>query len=156
MRLPRIEFERVGDEWMTVETLDWQSSALGLLDDSEALPLAHQALERCRQLTPKADQIEARILGHIAGMYVAAHAYVPAIRYYDAAVSPAAGVKDLLQLAKMHHGLGFAYRSHQQPATARQHFDKAITLYSTASDLTAPGRPENHPRPPLRHQAPLH
>jgi len=143
MRLARIEFERVGDEWMTVETLDWQSSALGLLDDSEALPLAHQALERCRQLTPKADQIEARILGHIAGMYVAAHAYVPAIRYYDAAVSAAAGVKDLLQLAKMHHGLGFAYRSQQQPATARQHFDKAITLYSIESDLSAACRVEN-------------
>ncbi len=143
IRLARIEFERVGDEWMTVETLDWQSSALGLLDDSEALPLAHQALERCRQLTPKAPQIEARILGHIAGMYVAAHAYVPAIRYYDAAVSAAAGVKDLLQLAKMHHGLGFAYRSQQQPATARQHFDKAITLYSIESDLSAACRVEN-------------
>src|SRR5713226_2960031 len=143
IRLARIEFERVGDEWMTVETLDWHSSALGLLDDSEALPLAHQALERCRQLTPKAPQIEARILGHIAGMYVAAHAYVPAIRYYDAAVSAAAGVKDLLQLAKMHHGLGFAYRSQQQPATARQHFDKAITLYSIESDLSAACRVEN-------------
>jgi len=143
LRLARAEFERIGDEWMTVETLDWHSSALGLLDDSEALPLAHQALERCRQLTPKAPQIEARILGHIAGMYVAAHAYVPAIRYYDAAVSAAAGVKDLLQLAKMHHGLGFAYRRQQQPATARQHFDKAITLYSIESDLSAVCRVEN-------------
>jgi tetratricopeptide (TPR) repeat protein len=143
IRLARTEFERLGDEWMTVETLDWQSSALGLLDDPEALPLAHQALERSRQLTPKAPQIEARILGHIAGMYVAAHAYVPAIRYYDAAVSAAAGVKDLLQLAKMHHGLGFAYRSQQQPATARQHFDKAITLYSIESDLSAACRVEN-------------
>src|SRR4029077_10162087 len=39
LRLAREEFERVGDEWMTVETLDWESSALGLLDDSNALPL---------------------------------------------------------------------------------------------------------------------
>ncbi|HXB04118.1 MAG TPA: tetratricopeptide repeat protein [Candidatus Angelobacter sp.] len=141
--LAREEFERLGDEWMTVETLDWESSALGLLEDSEALPLANQALERCRQLNPKAPQIEARILGHIAGMYVAAHAYVPAIRYYDAAVSAAAGVKDLLQLAKMHHGLGFAYRRQQQPAIARQHFDKAITLYSIESDSSATCRVEN-------------
>jgi tetratricopeptide (TPR) repeat protein len=142
LRLARQVFERLGDEWMAVETLDWQSSALGLLDDSEALPLANQALERCRQLTPKAPQMEARILGHIAGMYVAAHAYLPAIRYYDAAVSAATGVKDLLQLAKMHHGLGVAYQRLQQPTTARQHYDKAITLYAIESDLSAAYRVE--------------
>ncbi len=143
LRLARVEFERLGDEWMTVETLDWESSALGLLDDSEALSLANQALERCRQLNPKAPQIEARILGHIAGMYVIAHAYVPAIRYYEAAVSAAAGVKDLLQLAKMHHGLGVAHHRRQQPTAARQHYDKAITLYSIESDSSAAYRVEN-------------
>jgi len=142
LRLAREEFERLGDEWMTVETLDWQSSALGLLDDSDALPLANQALERCRQLNPRAPQVEARILGHIAGMYLVAHAYVPAIRYYDAAVSAAAGVKDLLQLAKMHHGLGNAYHHQQQATTARQHYDKAITLYSIESDMSAAYRVE--------------
>jgi tetratricopeptide (TPR) repeat protein len=142
LRLARDEFERLADEWMTVETLDWQSSALGLLDDPEGLPLANQALERCRQLNPKAPQIEARILGHIAAMYVTAHAYVPAIRYYEAAASAAAGVKDLLQLAKMHHGLGVAYQHQQQPTTARQHYDKAITLYSIESDSSAASRVE--------------
>ncbi|HEX9098310.1 MAG TPA: tetratricopeptide repeat protein [Candidatus Dormibacteraeota bacterium] len=142
LRLARAEFERLGDEWMMVETLDWESSALGLMDDSEALSLANQALERCRQLNPKAPQIEARILGHIAGMYLIAHAYVPAIRYYEAAASAVAGVKDLLQLAKMHHGLGVAHQRRQQPATARQHYDKALTLYSIESDLSAAYRVE--------------
>ncbi len=142
LRLARAEFERLGDDWMTVETLDWESSALGLLDDSDALPLANQALERCRQLTPKAPQIEARILGHIAAMYLVAHANVAAIRYYEEAAAAAAGVKDLQQLAKMHHGLGLAYHRQQQPATARQHYDKAITLYSIESDLSAAYRVE--------------
>jgi tetratricopeptide (TPR) repeat protein len=138
----REEFERSGDEWMAVEALDWESSARGLLDDPDALPLANQALERCRQLDPKATQIEARILGHIAGMYVTAHSYVPATRYYEAAAAAASGVKDLLQLAKMHHGLGVAYQRLQQPATARQHYDKALTLYSIESDLSAAYRVE--------------
>jgi tetratricopeptide (TPR) repeat protein len=142
LRLARAEFERLGDEWMTVETLDWESSALGLLDDSDALPLANQALERCRLLNPKAPQIEARILGHIAGMYLVAHANVAAIRYYQEAASAAAGVKDLQQLAKMHHGLGLAYHRQHQPTTARQHYDKAITLYSIESDLSAVYRVE--------------
>lgn len=142
LRLAREEFERLGDEWMTVEALDWESSTLGLLDDSDALPLANQALERCRLLNPKAPQIEARILGHIAGMYLVAHANVAAIRYYEEAASAAAGVKDLQQLAKMHHGLGLAYHRQQQPIIARQHYDKAITLYSIESDLSAAYRVE--------------
>jgi tetratricopeptide (TPR) repeat protein len=143
LRTARQEFERMGDEWMTIETLDWESSALGLMDDPEALPLANQALERCRRLDPKAAQLEARILGHIAGMYVVAHSWVLAVRYYDAAVAAATGVKDLLQLAKMHHGLGRAYQSMQQPSTARQHYDKALALYSIESDLSSVYRVEN-------------
>jgi len=143
LQLARAEFELLGDEWMTVETLDWQSSALGLLDDSEALPLANQALERCRQLTPRAPQIEARILGHIAGMYVVSQSWTQAIRYYQAAAEAASAVKDLLQLAKMHHGLGMAFRRTQQPVLSRQHFDKALTLYSIESDMSATYRVEN-------------
>ncbi|HAC46710.1 MAG TPA: hypothetical protein DCF65_11690 [Chloroflexi bacterium] len=139
----RSEFERNGDEWMAVEALDWESSALGLLDNPEALPLANQALERCRQLNPKAPQIEARILGHIAGMYIVSQSWTRAIRYYEAAAEAASAVKDLLQLAKMHHGLGLAYRRMHQPATARDHYDKALALYSLESDLSAVYRVQN-------------
>ncbi len=139
----RAEFERLGDEWMAVEALDWESSALGLLDSPEALPLANKALERCRRLDPGAPQIEARILGHIAGMYVVSQSWTQAIRYYQAAAEAATAVKDLLQLAKMHHGLGMAFRRMQQPVTSRQHFDKALTLYSLESDMSAIYRVEN-------------
>ena len=128
---------------MTVEALDWESSALGLLDNAEALPLANKALERCRRLEPSAGQIEARILGHIAGMYVVSQSWTRAIRYYEAAAEAASAVKDLLQLAKMHHGLGLAYRRMHQPATAREHYDKALALYSLESDLSALYRVQN-------------
>src|SRR4029077_19227081 len=59
LKIAREEFDRMGDEWMIVETLDWVSSSLGLLDDPDALPLANEALERCRRLDPKASQTEA-------------------------------------------------------------------------------------------------
>jgi len=143
LQLARAEFERQGDEWMSVEAMDWESSALGLLDEPEALPLANKALERCRRLDPPASQIEARILGHIAGMYVVSQSWTLAIRYYQSAVEAASAVKDLLQLAKMHHGLGLAYRRMQQPVTARQHYDKALTLYSIESDPSAVHRVQN-------------
>jgi tetratricopeptide (TPR) repeat protein len=143
LQLARLEFERLGDDWMAVEALDWESSALGLLDDPAALPLANKALERCRRLSPRAAQVEARILGHIAGMYVVSQSWALAVHYYQAGAEVAGGVKDLQQLAKMHHGLGLAYRRMRQPATARQHFDKAIALYSIESDLGAICRVEN-------------
>lgn len=136
-------FERMGDEWMAVEALDWESSALGLMEDPEALPLAAAALERCRKLEPKPAQTEARILGHIANMYVVGQSWSQAVRFYQAAVEAAGDVKDLLQQAKMHHGLGMAYQRMLQPAKARQHLDKALALYSIESDLSAVYRIEN-------------
>jgi hypothetical protein len=66
-------------------------------------------------LDPKPPLTEARILGHLANMYVVAHAWGESIRYYEAAVEAAGNVKDLLQLAKMHHGLGTAYQRMEQP-----------------------------------------
>src|SRR5258708_29326467 len=114
---------------MLVEAMDWESSALGLLDDPEALPLANRALELCRQLEPKATQIEARILGHIAAMYVVAHSWVTAVRHHDAAAAAASGAKDLQQMAKLKHRLGPAYQSTHPPGTARQAYDHAPTPY---------------------------
>ncbi|HEV2140444.1 MAG TPA: helix-turn-helix transcriptional regulator [Candidatus Dormibacteraeota bacterium] len=143
LRLARAEFERLSDEWMAVEALDWESSALGLLDDPAALPLANETLERCRRLGPSAGQIEARILGHIAGMYVVSHSWTLAVRYYECALEAATGVKDLLQLAKMHHGLGGAFNQMGDPTTARQHFDRALALYSMENDLASICRVEN-------------
>jgi tetratricopeptide (TPR) repeat protein len=141
--LARAQFERLEDEWLAVDTLDWEASALGLLEDPRSMTVASEALERCRKLNPRPPQLEARILGHIAGMFVVAESWTLAIAHYEAAVEAASAVKDLLQMAKMHHGLGTSYQRLQQPARARQHFDKALALYSIESDLSAVYRVEN-------------
>src|SRR5437660_4848420 len=143
LRIARPEFERLADEWMAVEARDWESSALGVLDDPGALPLANRTLERCRRLGPSAAPIEARILGHIAGMYVMTQSWTLAIRYYEAAVEAASGLKDMVQLAKMHHGLGGAFDHLGDPMTARRHFDKALALYSMEGDQRSICRVEN-------------
>jgi tetratricopeptide (TPR) repeat protein len=139
----RAQFERQADEWLAVETLDWEASAWGLLEDPKAIPLANQALERCRKLGPTSQQIEARILGHLASMFVVTQSWALAISHYEAAVEVASAVRDLLQLAKMHHGLGLAYVRLQQAAEARRHLDKALALYSMESDRSAVYRVEN-------------
>ncbi len=141
--LARAQFERQQDEWLAVDALDWEASAWGLLEDPKSIALANEALERCRKLEPRPPQLEARILGHIASMFVVAESWVLAISHYEAAVDVANTVKDLLQMAKMHHGLGVAYQRLQQPVRARQHFDKALALYSIESDLSAVYRLEH-------------
>ena len=143
LRIARKTFEALADEWLAVEALDWEAAALGLLESADALTLANEALDRCRKLNPKPPQTEARILGHIANLHVVRQSWPDALRYYEAAVEAAGKVKDLLQQAKMHHGLGVAYRRIGQPVRARQHFDRALALYSLESDLSAVYRVEN-------------
>jgi tetratricopeptide (TPR) repeat protein len=139
----RAQFELQEDEQLAVEALDWEASAWGLLEDPKAITMANLALERCRKIEPRPQQLEARILGHLANAFVVARSWAAAISHYHAAVEAASAVKDLLQLAKMHHGLGTTYQQLRQPATARQHFDKALALYSIESDLSAVYRVEN-------------
>jgi tetratricopeptide (TPR) repeat protein len=139
----REQFERQKDEWLAVEALDWEASAWGLLEDPRALAMENEALARCRRLEPPQRHIEARILGHLANMFVVTRSWTLAIAHYEAAVEAASAVKDLLQLAKMHHGLGNVDQRSMPPATARGHLDKAIALYSIESDLSAVDRVEN-------------
>jgi tetratricopeptide (TPR) repeat protein len=136
-------FEELGDEWMAVESMDWEACAMWQLDDPNAISQALQALERCRRLHPRSAPTEARILGHLAGMHISAHSWTQAMRYYEAALEAAGAVKDLMQLARMHHGLGTVYQRLNRPAQARQHFEKALALYSLESDLSAIYRVEN-------------
>jgi tetratricopeptide (TPR) repeat protein len=76
-------------------------------------------------------------------MFVAAQSWALAISHYEAAVEAARAVKDLLQMAKMNHGLGIALQELHQPTKARQHLDKALALYSIESDLSAVYRVES-------------
>ncbi|MGH7764525.1 MAG: tetratricopeptide repeat protein, partial [Candidatus Dormibacteraceae bacterium] len=139
----RRHFEARGDEAMVVEALDWEAAALGLLEDPQALRLAEAALERCRLLEPKPAETEARILGHIANLHVIGHSYAQAVRHYEAAVEAAGAVKDLLQEAKMHHGLGMVYVLNMQPLKARDHFNRSLALYGIEPDPSATYRVEN-------------
>lgn len=139
----REHFERQRNERLAVEALDWEASAWGLLEDPRSFDMENEALARCRRLDPPRQQLEARILGHLANMFVVTRSWTLAISHYEAAVEAASAVKDLLQLAKMHHGLGVAYQRSTHTAKARGHLDKALALYSIESDLSAVDRVEN-------------
>src|SRR5258706_15569172 len=72
MLLPRARehFERHQDEQLAVEPPDWEASAWGLLEDPRALAMEDEALDRCRKLKPRQQQLAARILGPLATLLV--------------------------------------------------------------------------------------
>jgi tetratricopeptide (TPR) repeat protein len=139
----RERFRRTGDQWMLVEAMDWESSALGLLEDPAALDLALDTLRLCRELNPEMRRSESRILGHIANMYVVSESWTRAASFYKEALEAAGDVRDLNQMAKMHHGLGTVLQRLGKTTDARQHFENALSLYRVGSDLASQYRVEN-------------
>jgi hypothetical protein len=72
---------------------------------------------------------------HVASLFVEAKSWRLAITHYEAAIEAAGSVQDLLQIARMHRGMGEVYRRLQQPLKARQQFDTALMFCSIESDL---------------------
>jgi tetratricopeptide (TPR) repeat protein len=131
----RQQFGRQHDQRLAADALDWEARAWGILRDPRARTPTSLALELSRTLEPRAPTLEARILGHVASLFVGAKSWRLAITHYEAAIEAASFGKDLLQMAQMHHGLGEVYMRLQQQVEARQQFDTALALYSIESDL---------------------
>lgn len=137
-------FERQGDPWMVAHTLHMKSSALHLLDDPEALPVAEEALRRCRELKPSPPMLEARILNHLAAIAVSRDEWQRAIKLYERAVAAAEPLRDLRQLSLMYEGLGMAYHSLGRSGQAGDYFTRALALYQLQADFASISRAETN------------
>jgi tetratricopeptide (TPR) repeat protein len=144
LRDARAHFEQSADPWMVVDCLDWESSALFLLDDPEGLTLAEDALHRARQLRPAPQPTIASILGHLASMHRSRQEWTLAVRCYEQAVEAAGAVRDLQLLARLYDDLADAYQKLGHSARALELIRQAISLYSIESDLSAAFRAENN------------
>jgi len=142
LRRARSLFEDLGDEWMVVECMDWESAALG--EDPAALDLAREALERCRGLDPIPVDLEARILTRTAAKHLQRHEWQEAIEAYDAALEVSKSLRDLDRMARLHDGLSDAYRQLGNLDQANRHAQRAIALHSVARDRTMLARSENN------------
>src|SRR5437660_2762346 len=144
LRSARTYFEHTGDAWLVVECLDWESSALFLLDDPEGFTMAQDALRRARELRPVPSGLVARIQSHLASMHRARQEWAQAVRCYEQAVEAAGSVKDLQLLARLYDDLADAYQKLGQSARALELIRQAISLYSIEADLSAACRAENN------------
>lgn len=144
VRKAKAAFETAGDQWMVVDCMDLEASALHLLDDTTALHVAEEALEACRRLAPPNPSLEARILGRIGSIHVAHHRWSKAVDYYGLAVEVAAQLKDLGRVGVMYNDLGIAYEHLGDLSRSRTYSQKAITIHELLHDRIAVARAENN------------
>ncbi|HEX6489232.1 MAG TPA: tetratricopeptide repeat protein [Candidatus Dormibacteraeota bacterium] len=142
LRRARTLFEDLGDDWMVVECMDWESAALG--EDASSLDVSREALERCRELEPIPVDLEARILTRIAAQHLQRHEWQDAIEAYEAALEVSRSMRDLDRMARLHDGLSDAYRQIGQLEQANKHAQRAIALHGVARDRTMLARSENN------------
>ncbi len=140
----RALFEQLGDQWLAVECLDWEASALYLQEKPEALPLAEEALRRCRGLTPVPVATEVRILGHIAAIHLSRHDSEKAIQVYEAAIDAAGSIRDLSRLARMYSALSVAHRELGNLSHAATYSHKALALATLERDQASVAVSENN------------
>ncbi len=129
LKVARDLFESLGDEGMAVETMELQAKALNWAEDPSGLEVATQALERCRTLDSRPPGLESRLLERIGTILAGAGDAAQARSYYEQALDAAGAVRDLAQVARIYHGLGFCYLKVGDLNKAIDLVTKAETLY---------------------------
>jgi len=122
-------FESLGDSGRVVETMELQAKGLHMAEDPTALEVAKRGLERCRSLDPRPAEIESRLLERMGTILAGAGDAAGARSYYEQALEAAGTVRDLAQVARIYHGLGFCYLKVEDLGRAIELVLKAETLY---------------------------
>jgi tetratricopeptide (TPR) repeat protein len=136
--------ERVRDEWLAVDCLDWRATALALLGDSSALRVAQQALRRCRKLDPAAPATESRLLEHIGFICVTRGSWRAAVQSYRLAAQAEAEVLSLRRAARAYLDLQQAHERLGNQELAARYGNEALALYKREHDLRGLAGAENN------------
>lgn len=140
----RAHFEAVNDRLMLAECIGAQASLAGQMQSKDAAALAEKALEVCRSLTPVPAPTEARLLGVLAGIYVASREWDRAIAAYEEAIAAGGAAFDLRRVARMYSGLGMAYHEMGEVETAARYAMRSVALLDVLRDRVALARSENN------------
>lgn len=146
LRLARELFESIGDSWLVVETMALQARALHLAEDPLALDVALLALDRCRVLDPRRPQTESQLLERLGTILAGRGDFVGARARYDEALQAAGTIRDLAQVARIYHGLGFCYLKVGDLGRAIDLVLKAETLYEAEQRISEAPPNLNLPR----------
>jgi tetratricopeptide (TPR) repeat protein len=134
-------FNSGGASSSVVKTMELQARALHLAEDERALAVAEEALERCLALDPPEPRTKSALLELIGAILAARGDHVGARSRYDEALEAAGSVRDLAQMARIYHNLGFCYLRVGDLGRAIDLVLKAETLYEAEQRIS--GAPPN-------------
>ncbi len=135
LRRARGELAKLGEPWLAAEARDWESAALYLMEDAEALDAGRDALARYRALTDRDPTVEARMLEHIGSYLLHRQEVAEALGSYRQAIDVAGSVLNLERLANIYHGLGSGCLRVGESRQALDYFDRAVHFSRTAHDV---------------------
>lgn len=132
----RVMFESLDDDQGRVaETLELEALALQSAEDPRALSVAEEALRRYRALDGRRPEVESRLLQRLGNILTGHLEFAAARACYEEAIQVANGVRDLVRLARIYHGLAVCHQSTGDVRTAAELLFKAHTLYEAEERL---------------------
>src|SRR5438094_7915707 len=105
----RTHFEAVNDGVMLAECIGAQATLANMTHSKDALQLAELAVSVCRGLKPVPAPTLARLLGILAGTYVANHEWDRAIAAFEESIDVGGAMFDLRRVARISGDLATAH-----------------------------------------------
>ncbi|HYM67719.1 MAG TPA: tetratricopeptide repeat protein, partial [Patescibacteria group bacterium] len=130
----RAYFERVGDQLMVAECLASESSAAGLLEEPQALPLAEAALAALSSCEVVPPLTRTRVLFVVANAHSLNQDWQAAADLFQQSIDAAEVVRDLRRLSMSYGGIALAYQELGQFALAARFSHQALAIHETLSD----------------------
>lgn len=137
-RRARRLLQRVGDQGLAVEAMDWEGVALHLLHDASAVEVGQQALDRYRALPDHESHVEVRMLDHVASHRLQRGEHAGAIHDYREAIEVAGSRPELARLAHVYHGLAEGCRLAGEVQRALDYMERAVHFYRTEREIRGP------------------
>ena len=132
----RVMFDSLDDDQGRVaETLELEALALQLSEDPRALRVAEEALRRYRAVDGRRPEVESRLLQRLGNILIGHLDHAAAKACYEEAIQVANGVRDLVRLARIYHGLAACNLASGDMRAASELLFKAHTLYEAEERL---------------------
>ena len=123
------------DQGRVAETMELEALALQIAEDPRALTVAQEALRRYRTQDNRRPEVESRLLQRLGAILAARMEYRAAQAHYTEALQVAGGVRDLVRLARLYHGLAVCHHGLGDVRKAVELLMKSHTLYEAEARL---------------------
>lgn len=127
------------DQGRVAETLELEALAFQIAEDPRALKVAEEALRRYRAADGRRPEVESRLLQRLGNILIGRLEFAGAMACYEEALQVAGGVRDLVRLALLYHGLAMCHQSAGDVRTSAELLFKAHTLFEADQRLAGTG-----------------